>query len=84
MTMPKSKQPRKRKPAATPQPQPPVENTQPEPSRSKTDVVVHSSATPVAPPFVVEVIGRLREVAGRMLDIADAAADALTKRLEGT
>lgn len=34
-------------------------------------------------PVLSQLLEALRTVAGRMIDIADAAADALTKRLEG-
>ena len=47
----------------------------------KQEVVVHRAA-PAVPPFVSEVIDALRAVAGRMIDIADAAAETLTSRIE--
>jgi hypothetical protein len=34
-------------------------------------------------PFLSELVDTLRAVAGRMIDIADAAAEAVTRRLEG-
>lgn len=47
----------------------------------KQDVVVHRAQPPV-PPLVSEIIETLRVVAGRMIDIADAAAEAVTSRIE--
>jgi len=38
---------------------------------------------PVAAPFLSELVDTLRAVAGRMIDLADAAAEAVTRRLEG-
>ena len=72
--MGKSRPTRRRKPQA-PEPEP----VAPEP---KTDVVVHHRAAPPAAPLLVELIDTLRAVAGRMIDIADAAAEAVTRRLE--
>ena len=68
------KSPRRRKP------QPP----EPEPVAAAPthEVVVHRSASP-AVPFLSELVDTLRAVAGRMIDIADAAAEAVTRRLEG-
>jgi hypothetical protein len=68
------KSPRRRKPPA-PEPEPVTEE-------SKHEVVVHRSASPPAP-FLSELVDTLRAVAGRMIDIADAAAEAVTRRLEG-
>jgi len=68
------KSPRRRKPPA-----PEPESATEEP---KHEVVVHRSASP-AVPFLSELVDTLRAVAGRMIDIADAAAEAVTRRLEG-
>ena len=67
------KPPRRRKTKAQEQ-----ETVAPEP---KTEVVVHRAAPPAAP-LIAELVDALRAVAGRMIDIADAAADAVTRRLE--
>jgi hypothetical protein len=66
------KSPRRRKPEAP----------APAPDEPKHEVVVHRSASP-AVPFLSELVDTLRAVAGRMIDIADAAAEAVTRRLEG-
>ena len=68
------KSPRRRKPPA-PEPAPVTDEP-------KHEVVVHRSASP-AVPFLSELVDTLRAVAGRMIDIADAAAEAVTRRLEG-
>ena len=68
------KSPRRRKPPA-PEPEPVTE-------APKHEVVVHRGTPPPAP-FLFELIDTLRAVAGRMIDIADAAAEAVTRRLEG-
>ncbi len=68
------KSPRRRKPQA-PEPEPVTDEP-------KSEVVVHRAAPPVAP-LLSELIDTLRAVAGRMIDIADAAAEAVQKRLEG-
>ncbi|MGE5800686.1 MAG: hypothetical protein ACM358_00385 [Gemmatimonadota bacterium] len=68
------KAPRRRKPPA-PEPEPVTE-------QPKHEVVVQRSAAP-AVPFLSELVDTLRAVAGRMIDIADAAAEAVTRRLEG-
>ena len=68
------KSPRRRKPEA-PAPEPVTDEP-------KHEVVVHRSASP-AVPFLSELVDTLRAVAGRMIDIADAAAEAVTRRLEG-
>jgi hypothetical protein len=65
---------RRRKPPA-PKPEPVAEEP-------KHEVVVHRSAAPAAP-LLAELVDTLRAVAGRMIDIADAAAEAVTRRLEG-
>jgi hypothetical protein len=70
------KSPRRRKPHA-PEPEPP-----PVAEAPKHEVVVRRSAAPAAP-FFTELVETLRAVAGRMIDIADAAAEAVTRRLEG-
>ena len=72
--MGKSRAPRTRKPPA-PEPEPVAE-------APKTEVVVHRGTPPVAP-FLSELFDTLRAVAGRMIDIADAAAEAVTRRFEG-
>jgi hypothetical protein len=48
----------------------------------KHEVVVQRAA-PAMAPLVVQLVDALRTVAERMLDIADAAAEAVTKRLPG-
>jgi len=68
------KSPRRRKPQA-PEPEPVAETP-------THEVVVHRSASPAAP-FLSELVDTLRAVAGRMIDLADAAAEAVTRRLEG-
>ena len=68
------KPPRRRKTKA-----PELETAAPEPTQ---EVVVHRAAPPAAP-LLAELIDTLRAVAGRMIDIADAAAEAVTRRLEG-
>jgi hypothetical protein len=68
------KSPRRRKPPA-PEPQPAAEEL-------KQEVVVHRG-TPPPVPLLSELVETLRAVAGRMIDIADAAAEAVTRRLEG-
>ena len=68
------KSPRRRKPPA-PKPEAVAE-------APKHEVVVHRSVAPTAP-FLSELVDTLRAVAGRMIDIADAAAEAVTRRLEG-
>ena len=83
-SMGKRRAPRRRKTdALDPEPLAPEplapEPLAPEPS---SEVVVHRSPPPV-PPLIAEVIGTLRVVAGRMIDIADAAAEAVTRRFEG-
>ena len=65
----KSKAPRRRK-ADTPAV---VPSTEPE-------VVVRRATAPVGP-LLSQLVDALRNVAERMLDIADAAAEAVTKRL---
>ena len=51
---------------------------------SKQEIVVHSApAPPAVPPLFFQVVDTLRMVAERMIDIADAAAEAVTKRLAG-
>lgn len=54
------------------------------PRRRKVDpepkVVVHRTTAPVGP-LLSQLVDALRNVAERMLDIADAAAQAVTKRL---
>lgn len=72
--MGKSRPTRRRTPQV-PEPEP----VAPEP---KSEVVVHRAAQPAAP-ILAELIDTLRAVAGRMIDIADAAAEAVTRRLEG-
>ncbi|HET9385177.1 MAG TPA: hypothetical protein VFO67_08525 [Gemmatimonadales bacterium] len=82
--MGKRRAPRRRKTdALDPEPLVP-EPLEPEPvaPEPSSEVVVHRAPPPV-PPIVAEVIDTLRAVAGRMIDIADAAADAVTRRLEG-
>ena len=64
----KSKTPRRRK-ADTP-----AVSSAPEP-----EVVVRRTTAPVGPLFS-QLVDALRNVAERMLDIADAAAEAVTKR----
>jgi hypothetical protein len=44
------------------------------------EVVVHRTTAPVGP-LVAQLVDALRNVAERVLDIADAAAEAVTKRL---
>jgi len=68
------KSPRRRKPAA---PEPGPVTVEP-----KNEVVVHRG-TPPPVPFLNDLVDTLRAVAGRMIDIADAAAEAVTRRLEG-
>jgi hypothetical protein len=68
------KSPRRRK-AQPPEPGPVAE-------APAHEVVVHRSAAPAAP-FISELVDTLRVVAGRMIDLADAAAEAVTRRLEG-
>ena len=68
------KSPRRRK-APAPEPEPVTEEP-------KNEVVVHRGTPPPAL-FLSEVIDTLRVVAGRMIDLADAAAEAVTRRLEG-
>lgn len=68
------KSPRRRKPSV-PEPEPVAEEP-------KHEVVVHRETPPLAP-LLPELIDALRAVAGRMIDIADAAAEAVTRRLEG-
>lgn len=51
---------------------------------SKQEIVVHGAPVPPAvPPLVLQLVETLRTVAERMIDIADAAAEAVTKRLAG-
>jgi len=70
------KSPRRRKPQA-PEPGPVAETP-------KNAVVVHRAPPPPAiAPLLFELVDALRGVAGRMIDIADAAAEAVQKRLEG-
>jgi hypothetical protein len=75
-SMGKNRPTRRRKPQA-PEPEP----VAPEP---KSEVVVHRAAPPAPPaaPLLAELIDTLRAVAGRMIDIADAAAEAVTRRLK--
>jgi hypothetical protein len=68
------KPPRRRKPPAA-EPEPVTEEP-------KNEVVVHRGTQPPAP-FLSALFDTLRAVAGRMIDIADAAAEAVQKRLEG-
>ena len=80
--MGKSKQPRKRKaPAPAPAPAPAEPEVVVE--ASKQEIVVHSAPVPAVPPLLFQVVDTLRMVAERMIDIADAAAEAVTKRLAG-
>lgn len=72
--MGKNKPTRRRKPPA-PEPAPVT-------AEPKHEVVVHRGTPPPAP-FFSELVDTLRAVAGRMIDIADAAAEAVTRRLEG-
>lgn len=65
----KSKSPRRRKVDA---PVPPPE----------TEVVVRRATAPVGPLFS-QLVDALRNVAERMMDIADAAAEAVKNRIEG-
>lgn len=46
----------------------------------KSEVVLRRTTAPVGPLFS-QLVDALRNVAERMLDIADAAAEAVTKRL---
>jgi hypothetical protein len=57
---------------ATESPQPPQE-----------PVRVPARRVPAGRPVLFELLQTLRTAVGAMLDIADAAADAITKRLEG-
>jgi hypothetical protein len=80
--MGKSRPPRKRKPAAPP----PAEPRQAEPelpaAASTHHVVVRRDRAP-ATPLAAQLVATLRLVAERMIDVADAAAEALVRRLEG-
>ena len=49
-------------------------------SAPETEVVVRRTTAPVGP-LLSQLVDALRNVAERMLDIADAAAEAVTKRL---
>jgi len=76
--MGKSKQPRKRKaPAPAVEPTAVVEAPKPE------VLVQRAPGPPAVPPLVFQIVETLRTVAERMIDIADAAAEAVTKRLAG-
>ena len=82
--MGKSKQPRKRKAAASAPAPAPVAAPGIVVESPKQDIVVHSApAPPAVPPLLFQVVETLRMVAERMIDIADATAEAVTKRLSG-
>jgi len=80
--MGKSRKPRKRK-------DPALENSAAEEpvlerQGEAKELVPRPSQEPVRlQPVLSQWLDALRAVAGKMIDIADAAADALTKRLEG-
>lgn len=84
MPMGKSKQPRKRK--APSQPEPLQATPEPVPP-----IVPRAELVPLPPPrlpetaapVLLQVLEALRAAAGAMIDIADAAADALKKQLAG-
>lgn len=50
------------------------------PEEPKGEVVVRRAVSPPAP-FLIQLVDTLRVVAERMLDLADSAAEAITKRL---
>lgn len=80
--MGKSRKPRKRQ---DPAPETSVA-AEPVPHRETEakELVPRPSQEPVRlPPVLSQWLEALRTVAGKMIDIADAAADALTKRLGG-
>jgi hypothetical protein len=82
--MGKSRPPRKRKPAAAESVATPPVPAEPEvPAEPSHEIVVHRGPSPPVAPILAQVVETLRLVAGRMIDIADAAADAVKKRIEG-
>jgi hypothetical protein len=74
--MPKSKQPRKRKEPAKAELVPPALPPAPSPERQPV-VSEHRE------PALAEFTGAIRRVVGAMLDLADTAADLITRRLTG-
>lgn len=70
--MTKDKRPRKRKSPTAPELPPPVEQPRALPAR----VPAH------APPALVRFVAALRVTVGAILDVADAAAEAITRRLQ--
>lgn len=83
--MGKSRPPPKRKPAAAESVA--AEPVAAEPAATATgpshEVVIRREPTPPVAPMFVQVVETLRLVAERMMDIADAAAEAVKKRIEG-
>lgn len=87
--MGKSKKPRR--PKSPPPDQNPSEEEPERPTQTKGELAPVRLPQPLPTPrsaatdqpVLVELIQTIRNVVGTMLDIADAAAEAITKRLEG-
>ena len=82
--MGKNKRPRKPKPPTTDQSPSRDEELVPQTVRTETLVSLPQRRSPEPTrPVLFELLQTIRAAVGAMLDIADAAAEAITKRLEG-
>ena len=74
--MSKGKTPRKRKSPASDEAQPPESLPVPSPQR-RPEVSEHR------PPALIDLVRAIRVAVGAVLDLADRAADVISKRIEG-
>jgi len=76
--MSKGKSPRKRKSPASDEAQPPVPAPVPVPSPER-----HPEVSEHRPPALADLVRAIRVAVGTVLDLADRAAEVISRRIEG-